>query len=106
MAVESAADRAAMFDTADFAVTASWTSRLGGAAVQVAVIPISPEQAYAAGEGPSVAGIATSVFITAEALPGRPESGDRLEWDGAGYKIAEVLQDSTGHVFTCHLRRA
>lgn len=85
---------------------ATWTSRLGGPPVAVRVVPSSPEAAYAAGEGPSVAGVVASAVLTAAALPGRPERGDALAFNGADYLVAEVMQDARGVSFRLHLRRA
>ena len=87
-------------------VDATWTSRLGGAAVAVRVMPASPEAGYAAGEGPSVSGIASSVVIAAAAIPGRPERLDLLTHGGIAYFVAEVVQDPRGVSYRLHLRRA
>jgi hypothetical protein len=101
-----AAAAAALAEDPNLGTDAEWTSRLGGAAVAVRVVPTRPEGGFGGADAPTVAGIATSVMITAAALPGRPERGDLLTFSDTDYTVAEVMQDTRGVSFTLHLRRA
>lgn len=101
----AAAATALAADT-NMGVDATWTSRLGGAAVAIRVVPSSPEAGYAAGEAPTVAGIAASVTVAATAIPGRPERLDLLTYNDTDYVVAEVMQDARAVSYRLHLRRA
>jgi hypothetical protein len=101
-----AAAAVALAADTNMGVDAVWTSRLGGAAIAVRVVPSSPEAGYANGEGPSVVGVAASVTMAATAIPGRPERNDLLTVRGTDYVVAEVAQDPRGVSHRLHLRRA
>lgn len=92
-------------------VDATWTSRLGGAAVAVRVVPSSPEAGYGPGEAPTVSGVAVTVMMPASAIGGagtttRPERLDLLTFNDTDYVVAEVAQDARGVSYRLHLRRA
>ena len=101
-----AAMAAALAADTNLGTDATWTSRLGGAAVSLRVVPSSPEATYGIGDGPPAAGVVASVTVAAAALPGRPERNDRLTYAETDYLVAEVMQDARGVSWRLHLRRA
>lgn len=109
MAAESAADLLGMFDTADFAVSATWISRDGGPSVSdIPVLFDLPESTIlTAGGGPGLQAAAPVARVPASALPGRPVKGDLFAVaDDGDYKIGKVERDPLAAIWVLTLVRS
>ncbi len=104
MSIESEADLAGFFDTADFAVPATWISVAGGPSVALSVVPIRPDDIADLGGGRIKAPVAACI-IPHYALSAPPVRGDLIAFLDQGYVIESAEADSTGATYHARLRR-
>lgn len=90
--IESAADRALMFDAAAFAEAATWTPAAGA---PVAVSGIYTDGHAAALGAPGVSGSAPAFSCAADTVPGIAH-GDSLFVRAASWRVADVQPDGSG----------
>lgn len=102
MAVESASDLAAFFDTAAFAVTAEFYPA-AGPSVSVAVI-LDDADNPAALQSVGVSARQRTATATIAAFGGVTPRGGRLEIGGEIFRIAGVETDPSRQVYTLSLR--
>lgn len=104
MSFESDADLASMFDTADFAVPATWISGGGGPGVSLSVIPMRPEEPFDLGASRGKATVSACI-IPRYALTAAPVRGDLIAFNDQGFVIESVEADSVAATYTARLRR-
>jgi len=102
MAVESAADLAALFSTADFAEAATYLPATGAAASSVPVIVSRPDQIIGLGQM-GVRSPAISARMRVSDAPSL-RAGDVLQLAGVAYRVAAPLADVTRSIWTFDLQ--
>ncbi len=101
--IESAADRLAFFDTAEFATEAQWVTS-AGAAVSLPVIFNEPPADQAGLASVDITLSDPSALCRQADLPAGAAQGDQLFVEGAWWSVRELRPDQTGLV-TMDLQR-
>ena len=96
MAVESAADLAAFFDTAEFAVTATWQT--AGGSADLPVIFDAEHLALASLAEVALSTASPQLLCRAADLPAGAAAGDTVTVAGASYVARDIRPDGTGVV--------
>jgi len=105
VAIEDAADLAAFFDVAGFAVSATWTVKGGGPVAAVPVILDRPDQSVALG-GAAVNLPELSALAQVAALPAGAGKGDTLAAGADTWVVTKMDYDETRLVVRASLRVA
>lgn len=103
MAVETAADLAAFFDTDEFAVAATYYPA-GGAGVAVSVIHDAPYNTFDVAAEAGIARVARRVLLRAGELACDPAPGDVILLAGANRRVMQAAVDDAGSVWSLELQ--